>query len=339
MPERSPSDSLALLRHNLADDAFLLQHVYTRENSKFLGGTTRYLVSVGLPEDRRVIEARLLSQLSRDLQADSGVSWMIAHYVRQLPAEIATRVELPHDVPAENSVQACLELGRSAIADSLRAKTPYAWVYSSISRLASRRGQATLSADECESVGLLENYHDWGVRQARLRFPEVWDMARGHFIFDSRGVPFARELIRQLKHRGLLSNSQRFLDVGSGIGSMAACVALWSDARAFGIELHAGLSRLAGALVRRMISKGVLDPQRIELCHGNVLLQSDIDIGQFDVLYLYSPLGCQELELDPIVARMRPGTLIVSAHLPRKNLELISLEPRLINLFVMRRQA
>jgi len=92
-------------------------------------------------------------------------------------------------------------------------------------------------------------------------------------------------------------------DLGSGDGKIPIWAARRFGARAVGIEYDAKLSALA---VRNAERAGVSD--RVQMIHGDIFKE---DFSRATVLTLY--LGRDlNLRLKPIIARMRPGTRVVS---------------------------
>ena len=325
------------LRRHLADDRFLTQQLYTRDSSRFDGSTYRYLVRIELPRDESQLVGRLYNQFCAESRRRIERTRILERFVQRLPREVLTRVEIPSTTASEDSVSQCLARAAVARRFSLTACTPYAWIYAMLSRLVCEHGTAVPPAGDLELEGLLSNYHRFHFQRGRLRCPETWDMARRYYVFDSRGVPFAFELTRGLVERGLLHAGSKFLDIGSGIGTMTIAAALGSPASAAGIEVHPQLARQARSMLRRLSRNNAWLDRRVQLLEGDFRYSSELQLHRFDVIYVYSPLGSCEIELDPIVEHMRCGAHLISERLPVERLDSVHLEPKLCDLFVLRR--
>ena len=78
-----------------------------------------------------------------------------------------------------------------------------------------------------------------------------------------------------------LTDEHVFVDVGAGIGRVAALVHLLSGARAIGVEIQSALARRARSLAARVA------PSRIEIIEGDATNGALPDDG--DVYFLYCP--------------------------------------------------
>lgn len=321
----------------MADGDFLRTHVYPQDTSRFVGSTYKYLAAAALPERPRHVLTALEAHLASQANMDPQVSRWLERFTSQLPAEVCTLIQLPAETPAEDSVEQCVQQGARALASSLRARLPYAWFFANVRRYLRQHRRPPCPASPNERRALLENYHLLLMAKARKRFPETWDTARGHYILDSRGAAFAWDFTCELVSRGLLGTDCRFLDIGSGVGTMMAAAAMNSGVHATGVEIHPGLVRLARSLFHRLGRHYPALQKRIQCVAGDVHCQSVVDIADFDVLYLYSPLVKSEIEVGPLVQRMRVGSLIITERLPTDHLDLVHFEPKVSGLFALRR--
>ena len=326
--------ALVPLRHQFANREFLLEHIYSQDCSRFDGSTYRYIVRVGLPKDRMHVMDALLDQISTPNQRELLRTKLIEPAVRLLPDEVLTVVDVPSSTPPEDSVEECLRKAEIAIVYSLWAYMPYASIFALINRFLRASGFDASLADPLELLALLCSYHRRTVSKAREQSPEVWDTAQSHYVLDSRGVQFATELTKELTARKIFTSDTTFLDVGSGIGTMAFATALASDTQVAGVEIHAQLFQLSRSILAKLSKHAPRLRQQIELILGDV---AELDISRYDVLYVYSPLGKCEIELGPIVRRMRTGSIIISERLPTQELDLVQFEPKVFGLFVLRR--
>ncbi|MCA9127670.1 MAG: class I SAM-dependent methyltransferase [Planctomycetales bacterium] len=336
---------LVALRAQLADGRFLREKIYSIDHSRFLGSTYRYLVDVEL-ESKEQARKRLVEHVpaiglsEKYASSPSGVyaGKLIDGLAHRLPRRVCTLYELPQDTPAHTSVQRCLLEGEQAIGRSLVAKIPFAWFCAKLRGYCRFVDFIPPRFDHAQTRALLANMHDLSMNKARTRFPEVWDTARGWLVLDSRGVEFGYRLVEQLIAAGELQQGHRFVDIGSGIGTVVNCVAVACEAQVCGVELHEGLHRFARRESKRLVEHGVLQPSSIQWICGDAFQPATVDLSHFHCLYVYSPLWPAQFDLDPIVARMMPGSLLISAQLPVENLGLVRLEPSLAGMFAMRKK-
>lgn len=333
----SCTDELIQLRRDLADVEFLCTRLYTQDYSRFDGSSYRYLVRVAVSGDIQSIVESLRREFSPATSRWLTRTGFLERLLSRLPREVLTRVELTSATPVEDSVNECLARARPALQFSLWGLMPYAWSFVALSRLIRALGVPEPAADELESQALLSSYHHSGFIKARRRCPETWDTLKGSYIYDSRGVYFALQLTRELLERELLTSDSMFLDIGSGIGTMPLAVAIASSAHGTGIEIHPQLALVAQSMLLKMSRKCPGLNDRVVLLGGDFRDSADMDLRRYDLIYVYSPLGTQELHLDDIIPQMKRGSLIISERIPSESLELVRFEPRISDLFAMRR--
>ena len=115
----------------------------------------------------------------------------------------------------------------------------------------------------------------------------------------------------------MLANGDRFLDVGSGTGTMLAAMACFTNVAVTGVERHAGVMRQARVMLRRF---GRYQPMSdVRLITGNCWDQSVVDLSAYDVIHLYSPLGHDEIDVDSLIDRMRSGAILATSSMPHRN--------------------
>lgn len=323
------------VRQNLANPQFLLDHVYSSDQSQFAGSSHKLLVRAAMPEDLDVLDA-LRTQLSLPAPGYPWLNSVLERYAERLPGEIRTLVEAPASTSPEDCLALLQGLGQEALASSLLAHTHYAWLHAKLGQGLPPDLRRYAESSAWVGDGLLTNYHAISVAKARRSWPEIWDTAAGDLIFDSRGVAFARTMIGELSARGHLTSGTRLLDIGSGIGTVPLAAARWSTAQALGIEIHPGLAGLASSIRRRLARQGVAQADRVTLHQGDFRRLPHLTASA-DVIYVYSPLGASEINIDQVVSGMKVGGLLITERLPHQQLSRVSFEPKLASLFAMRR--
>ena len=305
-------DSLLKLRQNLCKPDFLQQHVFTRDESKFAGSTYQYWIRL------HRTDVRLFDQLITDPEDKlrRRLRELEKKICRQLPDVYSSLIKLPSNTKPEDSVRSCLSLREQRINDELPQSIPYAFFFTEICRfLAPHCATSWLSPTESETTALLGHLSRASIKKARSRYPELWDESKGHYVLDSRGTIFAKKFIVELVDRGLLGSRSRFVDLGSGVGTMVAAVRLFSEAHATGIEKHRGALLIARSMIRRLHRKQCLNDASIGWILGDF---HESDLSEYDMVYAYSPIGKWEFDFAQIFDRMRNGaTLATSSKLPR----------------------
>jgi tRNA A58 N-methylase Trm61 len=165
----------------------------------------------------------------------------------------------------------------------------------------------------------------------------MWDEAQGHYVLDSRGAVFGKALAMALRARGYLAAGARFVDVGSGTGTMVAAIGQYTEAHVTGIERHEGVMRLAKAMTRRLRRKGCLRDRQIEFVTADVFQPRSLNLADYDVLYVYSPIGRWEIDIDEVISRMRTGAVLATSSRPRRNAHSVEELPPVAGLPCFRR--
>ena len=306
------------LRRSLAESGFLRRYIYTEESGRFLGSTYKYGIRLGL----RVQEHDLVNHLCANAPPEvaNGLQTFLARcLLPSLPLEFLTAVDVAPSVPAEQAGDRCRALAEQAIAHELPASLPYAHYFIELTRMAARCDPSyTVPARPEEFLAYLGHCHRNTMAKARHRHPALWDETRGHYVLDSRGTAFATHCVQQLRDRQLLQPGTRFLDLGSGIGTMVAAVHYYSAAHATGIEQHHGLNRLASSLLRKLSRLKAYAPTRLTLKTGNAFHPEVIDLTRYDVCYVYSPLGIDVITADAVLERLQVGAVLISNRGPRR---------------------
>ena len=262
-----------------------------------------------------------------------------------MPPIYSSLIKLSSKIPPENSVRECLAQSAQRIAEELPVCARYAICFSQLNRLIRACDRArVLPPNDEEFAALFDHLSRHTLKQARTRFPELWDEVQGHYVLDSRGAVFATALVTGLRDRGYLHHGSRFVDVGSGTGTMVAAVQRYSAAHATGIEKHAGVMRLAKSMLRRLqraqgltqtsrandeVQNKSVNPnssdanrpwhRQIELVVGDCFESTRLDLSRYDVLYVYSPLRKWEIDVDRIIDRMQIGAILATSKSPRRN--------------------
>ncbi len=321
----SPSKAvtnLLTLRRNLADSDYLQTYFYTRDESKFVDGTYVYWIRLHCDHSRRESDI-LPAAVTGDLRCDL-VDQLKCRVFQRVPAVFSELVKLSASVKPESSIRECLAERELRIKQRLPTCIPYATCFSEINRLIRQldvESDLRPSAEEIDA--LLEDLSQNALRRARARFPDTWDEVKGHYVLDSRGANFAKTFSLELKRRGFFRAGTRFIDLGSGTGTMVAAVNLYTDAHVTGVERHAGLMRLAEAMLHRLNRKCCNDLHRVDLITGNFLQPGTIDWSRFDVLYVYSPIGRWEIGIDAVIKRMHPGAILAMSNRPQSTANLV----------------
>ena len=274
--------------------------------------------------------------LPADCQEDRDVTDALERFIDSAPNEVVTLVEAPAEIAPEDSINHCLQNSSNALAHSLWAAMPYARIFVELSRCIRARNQPLPPANLQESRALLCSYHYQLTRRARQQAPEVWDVTSGKLVFDSRGVRFAFQLFSALMNEDLLKPKSRFLDIGSGIGTMPIAAALACCDSASGIELHPQLARYGATILHRLSRFCPHVENRVTLLEGDYRHADNIDLKAYDLIYVYSALGEAAIDLDDVVQRMRPGAVLVSERLPSECLDRVSVLGKPAGLFAVR---
>ncbi|MEE3373339.1 MAG: class I SAM-dependent methyltransferase [Planctomycetota bacterium] len=327
------------MRRSLAESTFLRRYIYTEESTRFLGSPYKY----GIHLSGRLQEKDLINLLCSNAPAEtiSCLKKFLSRYlVPSLPEEFLTAVEVPTTLPADQAGDRSRALAAHAIATELPASLPYAYYFGILTRLAARCDSNYAAPPRQEEFSAyLGHCHRNTMVKARHRHPSLWDEARGHYVIDSRGSAFAIQCVQQLGERRLLQPGTRFLDIGSGIGTMLAAVHYFSPAHVTGIEQHRGLNQLAHALLHKLSRLRGLDPSRLTLKTGNAFYPEVIDLTRYDVCYVYSPLGIDVITADAVLDRLRVGAILISNRRPRRFRDQVELLPDVGGVGVYRKLA
>lgn len=330
---------LLQLRGNLADGTFLQENLYTLDESRFAGNTHHYWIRLGLdPDSRRTLLESLSDSLPEHL-----VQWLMSQLerkiLRRLPREYSTLVKIPFSFELSKVADERIERTAWAIRYGLPATTPYAIFHLEINRLLRYIGNGRHPPSESEFDPLFARYCKNAVAKARIQFPEVWDELCGHYVLDSRGTHFAKSLVTDLKNRELLTAASKFVDVGSGVGTNVFAVNHYSDAHATGIERHPGLWRMSKVMMRRLHRMELLDPDRLDFVLGDAFDSRAANLEQYDVLYVYSPIGMWEIDIDLIVDCAKVGAVVIFNRLPIRNREIVQPLQNVAGLYAFRKIA
>ncbi|HAA70345.1 MAG TPA: hypothetical protein DCE55_14500 [Planctomycetaceae bacterium] len=346
MPEPSPRTApqttarvFLELRQALADSAFLRRYIYTQESARFLGSTYKY----GIHLKVRVQERALIRHLCRSAGAETTnelQTFLARRLIPSLPTEFVTTVDVPSSVPTDQAGDQCRDLAEQSITRELPASLPYAHYFMELTRMAARRDARCVTPARVEEFSAyLGHCHRNTMAKARHRHPELWDKTRGHYVLDSRGTSFAIHFVQQLLRQKLLNQGTRFLDFGSGIGTMIATVHYYSPAHATGIEQHPGLNRLAHCLLRKLSRLKAYSPARVSLKTGNAFQPEVIDLSRYDLCYVYSPLGIDVITADAVLERLRVGAVLISNRRPRRFHDRVEILPEIGGIAAYRKVA
>ena len=325
MPEPTPptdpqtaAQVFLALRHALADSAFLRRYLYTEESARFLGSTHKY----GIRLATQVQEQDLIRHLCGNAGAEVTnklQTYLSRRLIPSLPAEFVTAVEVPASVPTDQSGDRCRALAEQSLARELPASLPFAQYFMELTRMAPQQDPRCVTSPRLEEFSAyLGHCHRNTMAKARHRHPELWDQTRGHYVLDSRGTSFAIHFVQQLLRQNLLNPGTRFIDFGSGIGTMIATVHYYSPAHATGIEQHPGLNRLAHCLLKKLSRLKAYSRAHVSFKTGNAFHPEVIDLSRYDVCYVYSPLGIDVIKADAVLDRLRVGAVLISNRRPRR---------------------
>ncbi|MFK7767832.1 MAG: class I SAM-dependent methyltransferase [Mariniblastus sp.] len=310
--------ALHRLRNDLADGNFLRDNFYTIDDSQLAGNTHHYWIRFGLRPDPQTVIDEILqpfpSQISTWLGHELG-----RKILQRLPKQYSTLIKIPFSVSIGDVAEERTKQVAAKVEQRLPVVTPYAIFFLNINRLIKLVDQDRHPPSESEFDILAEHYNSNAIAKARTRYPELWDELRGHYVLDTRGHQFAKLIVSELSSRNLISDSTKFIDVGSGIGTNLFAVNRCSNAHSTGIELHDGLVRISNVIKRRLNRLGQLDLERTTIIGGDAFNDSLIDLAKYDVFYVYSPLGKWELDIDEIVDRAKSGAVIIFNRLPVRN--------------------
>ena len=318
---RLTAQALLNFRLQLARSDFLQRFIYTENGSRFLGSTHKYGVRLGVNVQVRELIDHLCANTC-ETTSSCLQTFLSRSFLPSLPSEFLTAVDVPMSVPAEHAGDQSRSLASQAIARELPASLPYANYFWELTRQATRSDPSyTVAARTEEFSAFLGHCHRNTMAKARARYPALWNETAGHYVIDSRGTAFAAECVQQLRARRLLQPGTRFLDLGSGIGTMVAAVHYHSSAHATGVEQHRGLTQLAQHLLRKLSKLRPLDPTRATLKTGDAFHPEVIDLSRYDVCYVYSPLGIDMITADAVLERLRVGAVLVANRRPRRFLD------------------
>ena len=331
--------ALLQLRSNLAEGSYLRETLYTVDESRLAGNTHHYWIRLGLHHDPR----RRLLALDEPAIPVGCWNWLNSELdrkiIQRLPSEYSTLIKIPFSIDLGSVGDERAKRIARTIQHKLPAAMPQAIFHHEINRLLIRFGVRKQPPSEHEVDMLLAHYGRMAVAKARTRFPEVWDELRGHYVLDSRGARFAKRLVDALKHRNLLTSETKFVDVGSGVGTHVFAVNVYSDAHASGIEIHPGIMKIASVTGRRLTRLGLSDSKRLDFVQSDAFDSTSADLAQYDVLYVYSPLGKWELDIDNVVDCAKLGAVIIFNRYPIRNRENVEPLEKVAGLYAFRKLA
>ena len=329
--------TLLQLRRNLASGVFLKQNLYTVDDSRLAGNTHHYWIRLGLNDDLRSV---LDGLVSNELPPNE-LAWLKTQLKRRvvwrLPREYSSLIKIPFSFGLDQVADERVRRTNLAIGRGLPAVTQYGIFHLEINRLLKLLGDTKHPPVASEISSLLAYHSRNAIAKARKRFPEVWDELRGHYVLDSRGAHFGKKLVEELVDRKLLLAGARFSDIGSGVGTNIIAVNQYSQAHATGIEIHAGLHQMSKIMVRRLTRLGLLEPQRIDFLLGDAMDATVTDLGVYDVIYVYSPIGMLEIDIDSIVDGVKVGAVVIFNRLPIRNIDIVSPLDPVAGLFAFRK--
>ncbi|MDG1874211.1 MAG: class I SAM-dependent methyltransferase [Mariniblastus sp.] len=323
----------------MADGNFLRLHLFTKDESKFAGNTHHYWIRWGLTSDpeaviKNFVPSNLPIQIKRWLKIKLSLN-----IFNRLPSEYSTLIKTPFSVSLGKVAEERNKRTEWIIEHRLPTIIPYAIMHLEINRLLRSIGAPRPPLNENEFSVLFSNLSKSAIQKARKLFPEVWDEQRGHYILDSRGAQFAQDLVAELNQRNLLSATTRFIDIGSGVGTNVFAINHYSAASATGVEIHRGMIKLTNATMRRLARLGEIDVRRLNFLAGDAFDSKITNLKQFDVFYVYSPIGKLEIDIDDIVDVAQPGALIIFNRLPIRNRELVKQLENVAGLYAFRKTA
>src|SRR6266481_10006216 len=116
--------------------------------------------------------------------------------------------------------------------------------------------------------------------------------------------PTAEAVVEQMLQAAHLKPGEALYDLGSGEGRIVIMAARKFKAKAVGVELEAGLCKIATARVKAL---GLEDSVRI--IHGNLL---KVDLRPADVVTIYLLTASNELLKPNLERDLKPGSRVVS---------------------------
>ena len=91
--------------------------------------------------------------------------------------------------------------------------------------------------------------------------------------------------------------------------------------------------------MRRLVRMGLLDSQRLEFVLGDAIDSQVANLGQYDIFYVYSPIGLWEIDIDVIVDSAKVGAVVVCNRLPIRNREIVTSLDNVAGLYAFRKIA
>jgi hypothetical protein len=92
-------------------------------------------------------------------------------------------------------------------------------------------------------------------------------------------------------------------------------------------------------MMRRLARTGLVDSRRIKFVLGDAFDSQVANLGQYDVFYLYSPIGMWEIDVDLIVDSAKVGAVMVCNRLPIRNREIVESLENVAGLYAFRKIA
>lgn len=116
--------------------------------------------------------------------------------------------------------------------------------------------------------------------------------------------PSPQDVVERMLEAARLKPGEMLYDLGSGDGRIVITAARKFKARAVGVELSAGLVKLASARVKAL---GLED--QVKIIHANLL---KVDLRPADVVTIYLSTGSNELLRPNLERDLKPGARVVS---------------------------
>jgi SAM-dependent methyltransferase len=116
--------------------------------------------------------------------------------------------------------------------------------------------------------------------------------------------PSPESVVQKMLEAAHLKPGETLYDLGSGEGRIVIMAARKFKAKAVGVELEAGLCKIATARVKAL---GLED--RVRIIHGNLL---KIDLRPADVVTIYLLTASNELLKPNLERDLKPGARVVS---------------------------
>lgn len=151
-------DAIARIANLLADPQFLLDTLFTQDDSQFAGSSYRMLARATIAE-KLDVRKTLIDRLPSECRRCEALLRSVTRYADELPGQVATLIDVPSDTPAEDSMALARDMGRSALRVSLLGHTPFAALYASLLRTMRPESRRSVHGSELVLDAVLTNYH------------------------------------------------------------------------------------------------------------------------------------------------------------------------------------